>query len=636
MASTSGISFSGLVSGIDTDSIISKLMSIEQRPISMLSIERSKLTAKSEAYKSINTKLAALDTAAFELTKNTVVNAKKISSSDTAKLTVTSTASSADDSFSVDIVNLASASIARTKNAAGYANGIGSLSKTITGSYVYDTAVTSNTGEAATTANGGTKIITLNLNNRLKQSVTGGNFYVNGKEITVDIVNDTMGDVLEKIRTTAGTNISKVSYDQTTGKVALESASPIVLSSGSSNFLSAMKLDVSPIGATRSTTGSISGIQADAKLDDATNNFAQAITADGVLKINGVSISYQKSADTINNVITRINSSNAGVKASYDTENDQFVLVSTNFGNSAINIDISSDTGNLAKALGIATSSGDSSAQTLGTSANYKINGANYYSNSNTITNPAGKTGITMNLLGVSTTAVNVSVSLDTQPTIDAMQSFVDQYNTLVDYIDDATAYDATNKKASTLTGDSTVTRLKSSLDSYLMGMVTNMKFGTSSTGNLTELGISTGEVGSEVGSTKHLVFDKFKLAEMMKSQPDRVSQILGSYENKITGTETYAYSSDKGIFSRVREYLKSMDSTTGVFSEMDKTNTTLIANIDKRVDDLNTRLAAKQTRLEAQFQAMEKVMLKLQNQQTALTGLLSSAGLSSSSSSSS
>ena len=99
----SGIQFSGLVSGLDTQGIIDKLMAIESRPITLLMQRRGTIQSQSDAFKNINTKLSALQDKAFELTKLSIIKARTATSSNTAKLTVSATSDALLDSFNVKI-----------------------------------------------------------------------------------------------------------------------------------------------------------------------------------------------------------------------------------------------------------------------------------------------------------------------------------------------------------------------------------------------------------------------------------------------------------------------------------------------------------------------------------------------------
>ena len=104
-----GISFSGLGSGIDTDSIIQQLIDVERRPILSIQRRQVRLEQQKGVIKSINSSLLNLKTSVEKLEKDdlfTIVNAK---SEDADRVGVTATNEAAPGSFSVEVVALAQA-----------------------------------------------------------------------------------------------------------------------------------------------------------------------------------------------------------------------------------------------------------------------------------------------------------------------------------------------------------------------------------------------------------------------------------------------------------------------------------------------------------------------------------------------
>ena len=93
----------GLVSGIDYDTMIGQLMQVEANPQTLLKQQLSATNADATAYRAVNTRFDALRTAAAALTDATSWNATKATSSSTT-VTATSQASAASGSltFSVD------------------------------------------------------------------------------------------------------------------------------------------------------------------------------------------------------------------------------------------------------------------------------------------------------------------------------------------------------------------------------------------------------------------------------------------------------------------------------------------------------------------------------------------------------
>lgn len=101
--STSTSSISGLISGMDTTSVISQLMQIEAQPQTMLKSQLSTTQTDAAAYRDVNSAFAALATAAGALTQASTWQAAAATSS-TSAVTATAGAGAAPGSvtFSVD------------------------------------------------------------------------------------------------------------------------------------------------------------------------------------------------------------------------------------------------------------------------------------------------------------------------------------------------------------------------------------------------------------------------------------------------------------------------------------------------------------------------------------------------------
>lgn len=94
----------GLVSGLDTTSIITSLMTVEARPQALLKDQLTAAQAKASAYRAVNTRFDAIRSAAEALTSSSLAAAKTVSSS-SASVTATATAAAATNSsisFTVD------------------------------------------------------------------------------------------------------------------------------------------------------------------------------------------------------------------------------------------------------------------------------------------------------------------------------------------------------------------------------------------------------------------------------------------------------------------------------------------------------------------------------------------------------
>lgn len=597
------ISFSGLVSGLDTDKIINQLIALESRPISLLVNQKSKIQSQVDAFKSINTKLNALEDKAFELTQLSNIVARTATSADTNKLVATANADANIGSFNVDVLALASPTVFTSVNSVDdgtQGNGFG--------------------GVAAQSLALGDTVTNINTNNKVQGDITEGTFFVNGNQVTVTN-GDTLATVFANINAATGGAVTATltndpGADPTRGgqRVTLTSGANITLTNGTSNILSRFNLDTSGPGVTRTSSDDINNVQTDVLLDGSggATNLAQAVGS-GTLTINGVGISINDTTDTLDDVIDKINNSSAGVTASFSQiQGGRLILTSNSNGPTSINV---TDTSNFANAFGL----GNNTDENLGSAAQISIDGGpTQFFNSNTGINPAGLTGITLDLLDADPgNPITVTVNSNSDPVVNKVNEFVNQFNSIVDEIDSLTSFNPETNEAGILISDFTVSSLKDRLKRLASSTVSGLSEG-SSVGTLTELGITTGAIGSIVGTTNKLVVDDAKLRAAVDATPTRVAQIFGAEPTEDQSS---------GIFTRFKNTLDGLSNSTGIFAEKQKIGEERISDIDDRIVVLNDRLEKKESLLELQFTNLEKSLIELQTQQSALGGLIASIG---------
>ena len=100
-------SISGLASGIDWADIISQLMEIERRPITLLESRKSAYEEKLSVWQNINTRLLSLKTEADSLKRASNFLLRTASSSDEDILTVSANSSASAGTYSVTVNQLA-------------------------------------------------------------------------------------------------------------------------------------------------------------------------------------------------------------------------------------------------------------------------------------------------------------------------------------------------------------------------------------------------------------------------------------------------------------------------------------------------------------------------------------------------
>jgi hypothetical protein len=154
--------------------------------------------------------------------------------------------------------------------------------------------------------------------------VTQGSFQVNG--ITIDVAaDDTVNAVLDKItQSEAG---ATAQFDAGTESIVLTQNTPgsahtILLENDTSGFLAAMKLD----SATPDT-----GLDEDAaRLLSVAPRFASVQS--GTIYVNGTPIAIDVNTDSLNDILERINASEAGASAVLDPTGQRVSITSTQSG----------------------------------------------------------------------------------------------------------------------------------------------------------------------------------------------------------------------------------------------------------------------------------------------------------------
>ncbi|HEY3302995.1 MAG TPA: flagellar filament capping protein FliD [Candidatus Binatia bacterium] len=103
------INFSGLATGIDTGALIDALVKVERRPIDLLEFQMGNLEFKLSLFNDLNSKLAALKTAAGKLSTSASFFVKKASSSDDSVVSATAGSNASAGSHSITVTSLAQA-----------------------------------------------------------------------------------------------------------------------------------------------------------------------------------------------------------------------------------------------------------------------------------------------------------------------------------------------------------------------------------------------------------------------------------------------------------------------------------------------------------------------------------------------
>jgi flagellar hook-associated protein 2 len=557
---------SGLASGFDWRTFIDQIAEVERVPQQRLLLEQDTLEERKNAYGSIKTQLAVLQNRLADLKDPDLFSSRTGQSSDEDVATVDVSTGAPLGQFSFNISQLATA--AKWNGAA-------------------------NIGSPISTTNDVSGVVLSSAG--FSTPVTAGTFTINGQQVTIETT-DSLQDVFTAIETATGGDVT-ASYDSTTDAITFSSAGQIVLGSATdtSNFLRVAKLYNNGTG-TITSSGSLGGVSRTATL--ASGNFATAIDDGGLgagsFLINGVEITYSAAADSLNNVIDRINNSDAGVIASYDQVNDRLILTNKETGDMGINVvDV---TGNFAAATGL-------TGGTLGRGNNllYSVNGGGtLVSESNTISEEtSGIAGL--NLTALAEDTVTVTVTADTDKVKTAIQSFVEEYNKAQSIIDTNTA-SSTNGDgkvtAGTLAGESDANEIASQLRSMAYGVISALAVDMN---QLADIGIITNGNDNSLEIDDEEAFD-------------------AALAGNLDGLRDLFADETNGIAVRLDAYLESTIGDDGTLADKDSNFADQIADIDTQVADLERLVLSNRERLIESFIAMETAQAQINQQLQFLT----------------
>ena len=302
-------------------------------------------------------------------------------------------------------------------------------------------------------------------------------------------------------------------------------------------------------------------------------------------------------ADSLSDIASKINGANAGVTATVlrDASGERLLMRSSTTGEeSGFRINVTEDAGApglsrlafdpaTAPAVGMAANTAQ-----YGQNAKATINGIEVQSKTNTFTDTIP--GLSFTASQVTTAPVEVSVAADTEGMKKNIQDFANAYNALNDLLSKSTAYDAESKTAGALQGDSTSVGLQNAMRS----LIASTAEGAGAFTRLADIGIDIKKGGKlEVSATK--------LDEALKDP----AALKAMFATSTGG----AGSAADGLAVKVKNLTAKMLGFEGLISnKSDAINASLKRNSSDQ-DKVNARAAMFETRLRAQYMALDVKM---------------------------
>jgi flagellar hook-associated protein 2 len=584
-ASTSpSLAVTGLASGMDWSTVVSELADAERAPETQWKAQQTTLNNQNSAFTTIQGDLTTLQTDIETLQSSSLYTSRTAQSSDSS---ATGTAGSGTNigTYSFNITQLATAT---TINGTSDVNSVlspdGNLSNVTIGTAGFSTPV------------------------------TAGTFTINGKQITI-ATTDSLQDVFNNISSATSGEVT-ASYDSTADKITLTDTlgHNLILGSAAdtSNFLQAARLYNGSASATSITSSATLGsVQLTPSMQDA--DLKTTVRGDssnnGSFTINGVTISYNTSSDSIQNVLSRINNSSAGVTASFDSQNNRFVFTNNSTGN--VGISMQDMTGNFLAATGLSTGQTVSGQNLL-----YKLNGGTQQltSLSNTITSDSsGISGLTVT--ATQATSFTVTVASDTSKISSAIQQFVTDYNAVQSYI--------TSQQAVTNNSDGSVTAGLLTGDMTATGIASNLR--------------TTGFSGISIPGSSNIISSLADLGVTTNGQNNSVtldtSTLTSALSGNLNAVQSFFTDSTNGLCTQLMNYLNDTIggpniATPGSLTQHQMSLSTQSSDITTQINNLETKITSDTAKWNSEFTAMEEAQSQVNQELTYLTQQVSSGAL--------
>jgi flagellar hook-associated protein 2 len=424
------IQMTGLASGMDTNSMVKKIMDVERKPIVTKENQIELIKQKKAEWQQIEEQVKALKNASAVLTNSARFNNKEAKVSDEGIIGASAAANVKSGVYILEEVKLAKPARVTSRESLKLRKGRNST-------FV---------GSRTSIRNPNEKFLDVFFSLVKRTDYDGIEFKVNDVKIPVK-AEDTVGTFINKINTSSAG--AKAKYDVKRRRITIESV----------NETAAIKVDCNKRGFTNAL-GLKKGLGKEIKNAIKPEHFDIMKDVDffddvdsGYFSINDFTFNVDKERDSLKTIILKINDSGAGVRAVYDEGTKTVSLVSTIPGKS---MKLENDTSGLLKKLGLMgqTPSGRTKLRSVykGQRASFIMDGVQYQRESNEVEFD----GLKITLRGETEPGqrVAVEVAYDTEAAVQEVAQFLNAYNESITLLEDKT------KKEALLQGDTTATSL--------------------------------------------------------------------------------------------------------------------------------------------------------------------------------
>ena len=454
--SVSGVNFSGLSSGLDTESIISKYLTIARQPETIYKAQQSALQTKQTAYTTVSAKLIAFQLAAQSLNKLRAFNAVTADSSDATVATATAVTGTQAGAYNITVSSLATAQVLSSAAQSSQTAALGFEGQVV----INGKAVTIHSGD--------------NLQN-VAADINGA-----GAGVTASIIQPKPGQFYLTIGSNSSGVQGAISLSDTGSGAFLSNTLGFLDSSGATSLKNAI-----------GTTGAASDKFTDAGTSVGTL-LGLSSPASGTVVIEGQAINFDLAHDSLATLASKVNQAGIpGVSAQVVASTDPLTSAVTQQLqiNGTQNL---SDANGVLKTLGITTVALGAGRQTTAAAdATFTLNGLTATRPTNSFSDAVS--GLTINL--IKTGSTTVTVSTDTATIKSEINAYVTAFNDVINTVQTNAQYDPSTKTGGPLFGDGTTESIVDSLTKGVTDSVANL--GGGKVNNLADIGITLAQDGT-------------------------------------------------------------------------------------------------------------------------------------------
>lgn len=666
----------GLVSGLDTNSIIDGLTNIEQTRVKRAEAKRDLVQKQREAFNELATRVYALSKQAESLSKTSQFNLFKASTNDEDLATISSGENGSAGAFEVVVQQLATTQKASSRSFAAVNVSLG-LSGTFEISRSREAIKNDPTKK--------TTSVEIKSTDALKDIVSKINA-ADGSGVKASILSLNTGE--NRLVLTGVDQGSDGFYLKETAGDALSNPAGLGILNSQQSVRTEFSLLKSSGGAAEGTTlvrdlfASIGGN----KIDAGDRITISGTSADGA--VTATDFVIDPATSTVDDFLNQIRSTfgaNTEVKLN---QSGEIVLSNTGAGTATMSMNLSFVDQGAASSMQLGGTKQQNTFSNLineGTKAFYMLDGMAVSSQSNTDSNTVVGTNIELKKADPTKT-VKLGLDIDKSGIKDKIKAFVDEYNSVMNFIKEQTKVEVKDKKDSSddsseiaskgpLANDSSVRRLKSQLQALMTAPVKELEGKTQYT-SLSRIGITTNR------STSTLEIDDEVLDKAMDTDLDGVKSLfiangfssnpqhsLGRYDEKTTKSGIYEVNPDsdeidtdpttgvsystatrqgdilisktgdskglsltaaigsgsgtftfsRGIASQLKMFIdNAKDPISGFFVKTDQNYQSRLTEYDKRITKLEDQVENYRARLTREFASLEQSMQKLNSQNAA------------------